>query len=182
MTGYEQPVVGPISFSVSRGEPVALTGDNGAGKTTILRAIIGTARIFEGHVARSPMARASVLRQFPEHAVEMPLLASELLAVTGASRQAVPEVVEPLLHTRLDRLSGGQYQLLMVWACLGSTANLVLLDEPTNNMDDRTITALATLIGDARQRGQGVLIVSHDSTFLSRVEHRPVHVVRRPRE
>jgi ATPase subunit of ABC transporter with duplicated ATPase domains len=108
----------------------------------------------------------------------MPLVGRELLDVTGASALPVPSAVTPLIDLRLDRLSGGQYQLLLVWACLGSSARLVLLDEPTNNMDPETVVALGEMLLAARDRGKGVLVVSHEAGLLDRVCSRIVEVAR----
>lgn len=178
MAGYAHPVVGPVSFAVGRGEIVALTGANGSGKTTVLNAVIGRARIHEGRVDHDRSAEAAVLRQFPVHLKEMPLLGAEFLATTGALARDVPGAVRPLLDRRIDRLSGGQYQLLSVWACLGSPAGLVMLDEPTNNMDPVTVTALGDLLIDAAARGQGLLVISHEAPLVARIATRRIAVGR----
>ena len=116
MVGYGQPVVGPVSFSLGRGEIVGLAGANGTGKTTLLNAIIGTARVFGGRVERDRAVGVALLRQFPVRLPEMPLLGSEFLRVAGAAAADVPSQLRPLVDQRVDRLSGGQYQLLQVWA------------------------------------------------------------------
>ena len=105
----------------------------------------------------------------------MPFLGSEFLEMTGASRQEVPRHLRPLIDMRVDRLSGGQYQLLLVWACLGSASSLVLLDEPTNNMDPDAVDAVGHLLIESRARGKGLLVVSHEPGLLERV---CTHVVR----
>ncbi len=169
VAGYAQPTVGPVSFTVARGDVVGLAGVNGSGKTTLLNAIVGTARIFSGHVTCDRAAGVSVLRQFPVRLPEMPFLGSEFLEMTGASRQEVPRHLRPLIDMRVDRLSGGQYQLLLVWACLGSASSLVLLDEPTNNMDPDAVDAVGHMLIESRTRGKGLLVVSHEPGLLERV-------------
>jgi ATPase subunit of ABC transporter with duplicated ATPase domains len=176
VAGYGQPVVGPVSFSLGRGEIVGLSGANGTGKTTLLNAVIGMARIFAGRVERDRAVGVSLLRQFPVRLPEMPLLGSEFLRIAGAEDGGVPQQLRPLVDRRMDRLSGGQYQLLQVWACLGSPAGLVLLDEPTNNMDPDAVAALGDVLIDARERGKGVLLISHDRSLLARVCTRVVEV------
>jgi ATPase subunit of ABC transporter with duplicated ATPase domains len=178
VAGYTEPVVGPVSFVLARGEIVGLAGANGSGKTTLLNAIIGTARTFSGHIECDRSAGVSVLTQFPVRLPEMPLIGSELLRVAGASGRSVPVSLRPLIDTRLDRLSGGQYQLLQVWACLGSSAGLVLLDEPTNNMDPKAVASLGQLLLESRERGQGVLVISHEESLLQRVCSQVVEVGR----
>ena len=178
VAGYTQPTMGPVSFTIAGGEVVGLAGPNGAGKSTILNTITGESRIFGGRVTCDRADGVSVLRQFPVRLPEMPLVGRELLDVTGASALPVPSAVTPLIDLRLDRLSGGQYQLLLVWACLGSSARLVLLDEPTNNMDPETVVALGEMLLAARDRGKGVLVVSHEAGLLERVCSRIVEVAR----
>ncbi len=174
MAGYTQPLVGPVSLSVSRGDVVGLAGANGSGKTTVINAVIGAARIFGGEFRCDRAAGVSVLRQFPVRLSEMPLTGTEFLRMTGASAHDVPRLLRPLVDLRVDRLSGGQYQLLLVWACLGSRASLIMLDEPTNNMDPDAVEAVRHLLVEARANGKGVLLVSHEPGLL---EHVCTHVV-----
>jgi ATPase subunit of ABC transporter with duplicated ATPase domains len=179
VAGYTEAVVGPISFSLDPGEVVGLAGPNGAGKSTLLGAIIGTTRIFSGAVRRREGIRVAVQAQVPSRLREMPVTGIEILRLTGADRHEVPARVKPLLDLRLDRMSGGQYQLLNVWACLGCAAELVLLDEPTNNMDPRAMAALEEVVLASREGGRGMLVVSHEHDFLERVSTRLVEVARR---
>jgi ATPase subunit of ABC transporter with duplicated ATPase domains len=168
VAGYRGPVVGPLSFAVHPGEIVGLTGPNGCGKSTLLGALIGTARVFSGSIARRPGARVMVQAQRPVRLPEMPITGHELLHLTRAKDKGAPSVVRPLLDGRVDRLSGGQFQLLQVWAALGSPADLVYLDEPTNNMDPATIDALGDLLLAWREE-RGVLVVTHEHEFLDRL-------------
>jgi len=178
VAGYREPVVGPVSFSVAPGEIVGLAGPNGSGKSTLLGAIIGSTRIFSGSVRRRESLRVAMQAQVPSRLDEMPITSIEMLRITGADRHAVPAPVKPLLDMRLDRLSGGQYQLLNVWACLGCGADLVLLDEPTNNMDLRVEASLADLLIVSREEGRAILLVSHEHDFLEKVSTRLVEVGR----
>jgi ATPase subunit of ABC transporter with duplicated ATPase domains len=108
----------------------------------------------------------------------MPITGREFLRITGAERHAIPAPLAALLPLRLDRLSGGQYQLLNVWACLGCDADLVLLDEPTNNMDARAEASLVEVLLASRERGRAVLVISHEHDFLERICTRLVEVKR----
>lgn len=168
VAGYTTAIVGPVSFSVGPGDVLGVAGPNGSGKTTLFNAIIGTARIFSGRIHRRPGTRMSVQRQHPVRLREMPLSGRELLRLTDACTRLLPPALEPFVDRRIDRISGGQFQLLQVWACLGSPAELVLLDEPTNNMDPGALAACADLLIGARE-DRGVLIISHDQRLLRRV-------------
>ncbi|HSK09632.1 MAG TPA: ATP-binding cassette domain-containing protein [Vicinamibacterales bacterium] len=178
VAGYREPVVGPVSFRLHRGEILGLAGPNGSGKSTVLRAVIGRARIFSGTVRRGgdgPIATA-VQAQYPVRLAEMPITGRDYLGLTGATRQPPPPHLAGLLDLRLDRLSGGQFQLLHVWACLGSPAELVLLDEPDNNMDPRARATLIEVLHGSRKDGRGVLVVSHEHDLLESVCTRIVEV------
>jgi ATPase subunit of ABC transporter with duplicated ATPase domains len=176
VVGYSAPVVGPIDLQVSAGEVVGFVGPNGSGKTTVLNAIVGLAHVFSGRIVRHEGIRVAVQQQRPVRLPEMPLTGREYLALTSAHRQPTPDVLVPLLPLRLDRLSGGQFQLLHVWACLGSPADLILLDEPTNNMDTQAITALEDLLLKSRERGAGVVVISHVRDLIDAVSTRVVSI------
>jgi ABC-2 type transport system ATP-binding protein len=175
VAGYTGPVVGPVSFALMPGEVVGLYGSNGSGKSTLLGAITGVTRIFSGEIRRAPGTRVAHHRQRLVRPPELPLNGYELLKLTGASPGKVPESLHGLLAARLDRLSGGQFQLLHIWACLGSPAGLVLLDEPTNNLDPAAVDLLQEMIlnGD---HGRAVLLVSHEDDFLRRVCGRIIEI------
>jgi ABC-type Mn2+/Zn2+ transport system ATPase subunit len=177
VAGYREPVVGPLSFRLHRGEILGLAGPNGSGKSTVLRAIIGRARIFSGAVRRGDgRFRTAVQAQRPVRLAEMPITGREYLGLTRAVGGPPPPQLAGLLDLRLDELSGGQFQLLHVWACLGSTADLVLLDEPDNNMDPRARATLIDVLHGSRSAGRGVLVVSHEHDLVESVCTRIVEV------
>ena len=121
--------------------------------------------------------RVAVQRQVPSRLREMPLTGVEFLRLTGADRRDVPARVEPLLDLRLDRLSGGQYQLLHVWACLGCAGR----PRAARRADQQHGPARLSRPSRrscclARGGRQGVLVVSHEHDFLERVSTRLVEV------
>lgn len=163
--GYGKPIVGPVSFAIAPGEILGLAGANGAGKSTLLNALTGTARIFSGEIHHRPGLSVSHHRQRPEQPPELPLSGRELLALMGAEKSHYPAQIRPLLDRPLARFSGGQFQFLQAFACLASGADLVILDEPTNNLDGHAIEALSDLLAQLSPR-RGVLMVSHEQAFL----------------
>lgn len=173
--GYDRPVLGPLSFEVRANEVVALWGPNGAGKTTALNVIGGAARVFSGTVERSDSLRISHQHQNPLPVSGIPLSGRELLQLTGADPDVLPVTLKPLMKRRLSQLSGGQLQLLQVWACLLAPVDLVLLDEPTNNVDLEGIVHLEAAFRTARH-GRSILFVSHDRRFVEAVSDRIIEV------
>lgn len=173
--GYEQPVVGPLSFALGAGEIVALWGPNGSGKTTAMNAIGGSARVFSGTIRKRPGLRVSHQQQNPLSLRDIPLSGRELLVLTGSDAGALPSSLQPLLDRRLSELSGGQLQLLQVWACLTAPVDVALLDEPTNNVDAEGIALLEQVIARERHR-RAILLVSHDRRFVEALGARVVEV------
>lgn len=165
VAGYAQPVVGPVTLSIARGEILGLSGPNGCGKSTLLAAITGTARILSGAIRREPGLKLTHHRQRPERPAELPLRGAELLALMQADASEGPDWLKSELRRPIDELSGGQFQLLQTWACLRSPAALVLLDEPTNNLDGRGIAQLSQWLRHAHE-GRAVMLVSHETDFL----------------
>ncbi len=172
--GYSGPVVGPVSFSVGSGEIVGLGGANGAGKSTLLRALTGTARLFGGRIDCHRALTIGHHQQRPEKPPELPLTGRELLALLGAESPP-PDAVKPLLKRPIAKMSGGQYQLLQAWACIDSGARLVLLDEPTNNLDGTAIEALDGMLATLGS-SRSAILVSHEQPFLDRHCQRKVEV------
>jgi ATPase subunit of ABC transporter with duplicated ATPase domains len=171
--GYAEPVVGPVSFAVGAGEVLGLKGDNGVGKTTIIKLITGDARLYGGELRRAEGLTITHHWQRPERPPELPITGSEMLRLTGAKIERLPPRLQALCSRCLDELSGGEFQLLHAWACLTGPARLVLLDEPTNNLDDESIDLLlAEIQGLPPERA--VLMVSHESAFLERACQRIV--------
>ncbi len=170
VAGYSGPVVGPVSFSVRAGEVLGLGGANGAGKSTLLKALTGTARVHSGRILRDPAVRLAHHRQRPERPPELPLLGRELLALLDAEGEP-PALIRPLMDRPIAEMSGGQYQFLQAWACLNSPVDVVLLDEPTNNLDGEAIEALGAMLGSL-SRERAVILVSHEQAFLNEHCHR----------
>lgn len=169
VVGWQQPATQPIDLTVAAGEIVGLTGPNGVGKSTLLAAIAGRATVFAGRIAQRPGMHLAFQTQDVPPVVGLPLSGRELLDLTGASADGLPAWLADRLDSRLDRLSGGQRHYLALWAILQSPADLVLLDEPTNNLDVAGVAHLTEHLRDRAAAGAGLLVVSHDTAFVDAV-------------
>jgi zinc transport system ATP-binding protein len=169
--GYSRAVFGPLSFDLALGEVLGVWGPNGCGKSTLLATIADAARLFSGRVERAPGLGLAWQEQRPVRPPTLPLTGRDLLRVAGAAGAEPPGALGPWLKRRIDRLSGGQYQLLCLWAALGGGAGLVLLDEPTNNLDPAHESLLADLLAQGRDR-RAMILVSHERGFLDSVSTR----------
>ena len=175
--GYAAPVIGPVSFEVRAGEVLGLQGVNGTGKTTLIKLITGEARLFGGELRRAPGLTVTHHWQRPERPPELPLTGLEMLRMSDARTRDLPPRLQALGQRCLDEMSGGQFQLLHAWACLTGPAQLVLLDEPTNNLDHEGMELLLDEIG-ALAPDRAVMVVSHEAAFLERACHRIVPLCR----
>ena len=171
-----QTVLRNISFSIEPGECVALVGESGAGKSTILRIAAGLIAPDSGNVWRDGI-RPQVVFQDPSSALTPWLSIGEQIGERLRSlgigsrerRRRVGEALDlvglsPLLMDALPReLSGGQCQRAVVARAVVVPPRLLLCDEPISAMDVSLTAATLNLLGDLRRRlGMAMLFVTHD--------------------
>jgi ATPase subunit of ABC transporter with duplicated ATPase domains len=176
VAGWQQPATQPLDFVIAAGEVVGLTGPNGVGKSTVLAAIAGRAKVFAGRIERAPGIRLGLQTQDVPPVVGMPISGRELLALTDATPTGLPPWLADRLDVRLDRLSGGQRHYLTLWAVLQAPADLLLLDEPTNNLDQAGVAHLTAHLRERAENGSGLLVVSHDAAFVEAVCDRVIEL------
>jgi ATPase subunit of ABC transporter with duplicated ATPase domains len=169
VAGWQRPATSPLDLALAAGEILGLTGPNGVGKSTLLAAIAGRARVFAGRIEQGPGLRLALQTQDVPPVDGLPLSGRELLVLTGASADGLPPWLHDRLDVRLDRLSGGQRHYLSLWAVLQAPADLVLLDEPTNNLDAAGVAHLTAHLRERAVAGAGMIVVSHDAAFVEAV-------------
>lgn len=169
VAGWQKPANAPLDLTLAAGEVLGLTGPNGVGKSTVLAAISGRATIFAGTVDRPPGLRLALQTQEVPLLLGLPLSGRELLRLTAATADGLPPWLAVRLDWRLDRLSGGQRHYLALWAVLQAPADLVLLDEPTNNLDAAGVAHLTAHLRERAAAGAGLIVVSHDDVFIEAV-------------
>jgi ATP-binding cassette subfamily F protein uup len=171
------PVVRDFSTRVVRGDRIGLIGPNGAGKTTLLRLLVGDLQPDRGEVRRGANVQIAYFDQQraaldPERTV-METIAdgSDTVTVAGVTRH-VNSYLEDFLfpperaQTRVKALSGGERNRLLLARLLTQPANVLVLDEPTNDLDIETLELVESQLVDFPGT---LLIVSHDRTFLNHV-------------
>ncbi|MDE2514542.1 MAG: ABC-F family ATP-binding cassette domain-containing protein, partial [Rhodospirillales bacterium] len=174
----DRPIVRDLDLRILRGERVGIIGANGAGKTTLLGLLSGQLAPDTGQVTLGAALSAVQLDQMREGIdPTMPLAralsggAGDTVAV-GDQRRHVIGVMKDFLfrpeqaETPVGRLSGGERGRLMLALAFLRPSNLMLLDEPTNDLDLETLDLLQEQL--AAYDGT-VLLVSHDRDFLDRV-------------
>ena len=181
----ERVVLRPFDLRVTRGERIAIVGPNGAGKTTLLRILTGDLAPDEGSVRHGPGLEMAVFDQNRE-ALDPDLSLWETLTsetgmhvggradqvmVRGSPRHVVTYLRDFLFdETRVRApvrsLSGGERARLLMAKLFARTSNLLVLDEPTNDLDVETLDLLQEVISD---HDGTVLMVSHDRDFIDRI-------------
>jgi ATP-binding cassette subfamily F protein uup len=174
----ERPIVDDFSVRIHRGNRVGIIGANGAGKTTLLNMLIGKLKPDSGNVKIGTSVQMAALDQnraalAPETLVGAVLTggSGDIVHVGGEARHVVSYLKDFLFtpaqaRTPVKVLSGGERARLLLAKVLAMPSNLLVMDEPTNDLDLETLDLLEEMI--ANYPGT-VLVVSHDRDFLDRV-------------
>lgn len=173
--GYneKQPLMEDVNFSIRENAKVTLMGQNGAGKSTIFKMILGDIKPLKGEIHIKQGAKIGIAKQVMDRSF-LDLTVEEYFATAfiEAPRnlpvlidQALEAVNYPLDHTlKLNRLSGGQQARLLLAYALIQKPDILLLDEPTNNLDEDGIGHLITFL---MMYEKTVIVISHDADFLN---------------
>ena len=173
----ERAIVTPFSIRVHRGDRIGLVGPNGAGKTTLLKMLTGQLSPDSGVVKLGTNLETATLDQKREDLDPEDTLAhyltdgrGETLLVNGEQRHVAGYMKDFLfqpeqMRTPIKNLSGGERARLMLARMMARPSNLLILDEPTNDLDIETLDLLQEIV--AGYNGT-VILVSHDRDFLDR--------------
>ncbi len=156
-----------IFLQIARGQIVTVIGPNGAGKTTLIKIAMGLLDPANGQVLRAPGLRIGYVPQRLAVESTMPINVERFLqlgARKGSATEALATVgASALLQARLQGLSGGELQRVLLARALMQDPNLLVLDEPTQGVDLKGQAELYRLIMQIRDKQQcGVLMISHD--------------------
>ncbi|GKT17265.1 ATP-binding cassette domain-containing protein [Acidovorax sp. SUPP2522] len=173
----DKVIVKGFSGTILRGDKVGLIGPNGAGKTTLLKLILGELAQDEGTVRRGSNLQVAYFDQM-RHAINLDATLEDFISPgsewieIGKQRKHVKSYLSDFLfsparaHSPVRSLSGGERNRLLLARLFARPANVLVLDEPTNDLDIDTLDLLEELL----QTYDGtVFLVSHDRTFLDNV-------------
>tara|TARA_Y100000031_G_scaffold35109_1_gene39125 strand:- start:98 stop:721 length:624 start_codon:yes stop_codon:yes gene_type:complete len=184
INGLMSPIFGQVDLRLAEGECIALSGPSGAGKSRLLRAIADLdpceGELILNGVSRQefsgPMWRKSVGLLPPESAWWHDQVAAHFVDSVTASLDELG-LAREIMSWPVSRLSSGERQRLSLARLLCNEPSVLLLDEPTANLDPENITRLERLVGTYRDRtGAAVIWVSHDQQQIARVAARHLHL------
>ena len=174
----DRKIVDSFSIRIQRGDRVGIVGPNGAGKTTLIEMLTGANPPDAGAVRLGANIEMATLDQHRESLDPKSTLAEALtggrgdhVMVGGRPKHVVGYMKDFLfaqeqMRTPLEALSGGERGRLMLARALAKPSNLLVLDEPTNDLDLETLDVLEEMLSDYQGT---VIIISHDRDFLDRV-------------
>ena len=174
-------IVAGLTLRLLRGDKLGLVGPNGAGKSTIIKLILGDLEADSGTVKRGSKLEVAYFDQFRDQLNDEATLAdtispgSEWVAfgsMSGNNKKHVMSYLVDFLfpaeraNAKVSSLSGGERNRLLLARLFARPANLLILDEPTNDLDIDTLELLESLLQDYAGT---VILVSHDRAFLDNV-------------
>ena len=183
--------VGPLDLVVEAGQVAGVVGPNGAGKSTLFNLLAGVSRPQGGTVrvrtaqgaATGGRVPAHLLGYLPQDVPDLPRLSALDLCVLDSCMRGLDLDAQDLrahlqaygcgalVRRRLDSLSRGQARRVYLAVAFLGDPPVIVLDEPTNDLDVETTLALSTWVTQAAGRGSAVLVSSHVLGFLDRICH-----------
>lgn len=172
------PALSGLTLDVVGGGALALVGPNGGGKTTLMRAVVGTCSILSGRVEVNA-ERIGLVPQSADLDLTFPVSAAEVVTmgligeagwgkrITADMRRRVSAALERVnladrASRRFGTLSGGQRQRVLVARALVARPELVMMDEPFNGLDAPSRDIITRLIAELTEDGVGVVVSTHD--------------------
>jgi ATP-binding cassette subfamily F protein uup len=175
--GYgDRPVIRDLTTTIARGDKVGIIGPNGSGKTTLLRLLLGQLPPQEGTIRHGTNLEVAYFDQLKatldeERTVQQNVSDNETIPINGQARHVLGYLQDFLFAPERSRslvkfLSGGERSRLLLAKLFTRPSNVLVLDEPTNDLDVETLELLESLLVEYQGT---VLLVSHDRAFLNDV-------------
>ena len=173
----DRPIIQDLSVSVMRGDRIGIIGPNGSGKTTLLRLMLGQLAASKGSVRLGTNLRIAFFDQLRDQLDDEKTVADnvadgyETVQIGGQPRHVIGYLQDFLFtpdrtRTPVKFLSGGERNRVLLARLFAKPANLIVLDEPTNDLDAETLEMLEERLVEFSGT---VLVVSHDRSFLDNV-------------
>lgn len=179
--GTTEPVLRDVDFRIQPGEIVTVVGPNGSGKSSLVRALLDQMPLAAGQVRRQGGLRIGYVPQRVHIDSAMPMSVRRFLSlprrVSDTEARAILHRVgaEGVEARQITQLSGGQFQRVLLGRALLHVPQLLVLDEPTQGLDQPGIVAFYKLIEQIRaETGAAILLVSHDLLVVMRASDRVI--------
>lgn len=176
----EKQVFDDISCGIHQGDKIGIIGINGTGKTTLLKIIAGLQEPDQGQVIFQKGLRVTYLPQspkFPEHATVLSYVADGADGADWGRESEAKNALNRLgitdHHEEIDHLSGGQKKRVALARTLVNPADVLILDEPTNHIDNEMAVWLEEYLN---QWKGAIIMVTHDRYFLDRVTNKILEI------
>ena len=179
VVGYDKPILNPVNFSLKRDETFALVGKNGVGKSTIIKTILGELDAISGEVKISSNVDFLYFSQDSEYDSNLTpfqIIKEDFYDLENKDVRGILAkvgITGDMVNKKMSELSGGEQTKVRLVRLTMFKSNLLILDEPSNNLDKDAKAALC----DAINNYEGVvLLVSHEKDFLKGFPHRVIDI------
>lgn len=180
-TYMERKVLDDVSFFLNEGDKIGVIGINGTGKSTLIKILAGVDEADSGKVVRTNGVRVSYLPQIPEFENNGSILRQVMLHLPDDLKEAKEFEAKSILSKLgiadyskdISTLSGGEKRRVGIAAALIQPSDILLIDEPTNHIDNKTVRILEEQL--KKYRG-AIAMVTHDRYFLESITRKIVEV------
>lgn len=195
--GYEgKEILSNVNFQVNSGDYLCIVGENGSGKTTIMKAMLGLLSPFKGEITFGDGLKQNEIGYLPQQTLvqrDFPASVEEIVLsgcqgrkgfrpfYSRAEKQRAKENMERLHIEKLAKrcyreLSGGQQQRVLLARALCATEKVLLLDEPVSGLDPRVTANMYNIIRELNESGITIIMVTHDILTALKYASHILHV------